>query len=112
MTELAQMKCVACRKDAPRMTTSEISEWMPKLPQWKVLEHDGILRLERVFKFPDFATAIKFTNKVADAAEAENHHPALLTEWGKVTVSWWTHKIKGLHKNDFIMAARTDEVYS
>ena len=56
-----------------------------------------------------FAQALAVTNRVGEQAEEEGHHPALLTEWGKVTVSWWTHKIGGLHQNDFIMAARTDE---
>ena len=68
----------------------------------------GILQLERVFTFSDFAQALAFTNKVGALAEEAGHHPAILTEWGKVTVTWWTHKIGGLHRNDFIMAARTD----
>jgi 4a-hydroxytetrahydrobiopterin dehydratase len=76
-----------------------------------LIERDGIPRLERVFKFKNFAQALAFTNQVGALAEAEDHHPAILTEWGKVTVSWWTHKIKGLHQNDFIMAARTDGLY-
>jgi pterin-4a-carbinolamine dehydratase len=68
--------------------------------------------LQRVFKFKNFAQALDFTNKVGDLAEAEDHHPALTTEWGKVTINWWTHKIRGLHRNDFIMAAKTDGLYS
>ncbi len=72
------------------------------------MEKEGVKRLERVFRFEDFANAMAFTEKVADIAESEGHHPALLTEWGRVTVTWWTHKIRGLHKNDFIMAAKTD----
>ena len=68
--------------------------------------------LERVFKWKNFVQALAFTNRVGELAEEEGHHPALLTEWGKVTVTWWTHKIKGLHRNDFIMAARTDQLYS
>ena len=60
----------------------------------------------------DFAGAIAFTNRVADLAEAEGHHPAIITEWGRVTIRWWTHAIGGLHKNDFIMAARTDKLYA
>ena len=67
--------------------------------------------LERVFQFPDFAQALAFTNRVGALAEEEGHHPALLTEWGKVTVAWWTHAIGGLHRNDFIMAAKTDQIY-
>ncbi len=74
-------------------------------------EGDGIKRLERAFKFKNFAEALAFTNSVAKTAEEEAHHPAILTERGKVTVTWWTHKIKGPHQNDFIMAAKTDRAY-
>jgi 4a-hydroxytetrahydrobiopterin dehydratase len=77
-----------------------------------VVEHDGIARLERAFGFPTFADALAFTNRVGTLAEAEGHHPALLTEWGRVTVTWWTHKIRGLHRNDFIMAAKTDALFT
>jgi 4a-hydroxytetrahydrobiopterin dehydratase len=76
------------------------------------VEREGIKRLERTFKFKNFVQALAFTNKVGELAEAEGHHPAILTEWGKVTVTWWTHKIRGLHRNDFVMAAKTDRLYS
>ncbi|MGH9933946.1 MAG: 4a-hydroxytetrahydrobiopterin dehydratase, partial [Nitrososphaerales archaeon] len=72
---------------------------------------DGIKRLERVFKFDNFAKSLEFAIKVGELAEAEGHHPALLVEWGRVTVQWWTHKIKGMHRNDFIMAAKTDKLH-
>jgi len=84
----------------------------PQVPAWEIVERDGIKRLERVFTFDTFVQALAFTNKVGELAEEEGHHPALLTEWGKVTVTWWTHKIKGLHQNDFIMAAKTDQAYA
>jgi 4a-hydroxytetrahydrobiopterin dehydratase len=108
---LTAEKCVACRRDAPTVTDAEIDELHPQVPEWELIELDGIKRLRRVFPFDDFAQALAFTNAVGAVAEAEGHHPALLTEWGRVTVSWWTHKIKGLHRNDFIMAAKTDELY-
>jgi len=66
------------------------------------------MQLERDFKFKNFKQAIAFTNRVADMAEAEGHHPALLTQWGKVTITWWSHSIKGLHQNDLVCAAKTD----
>ena len=72
---------------------------------------DGIMQLERVFVFDNFVDALEFTKRVGQLAEAEGHHPALLTEWGRVTVTWWSHKIRGLHRNDFIMAARTDQLF-
>lgn len=108
MEDLNQMRCAACRRDAPRVTDAEIAELKPQIPDWRLIERDGIPRLERAFVFDNFAAALAFTNKVGALAEAEGHHPALLTEWGRVTVTWWTHKIRGLHRNDFIMAAKTD----
>lgn len=87
-----------------------MAELKPQIPDWKIVEQDGTSRLERTYSFPDFKTALAFTQQVGEQAEQEGHHPALLTEWGKVTVTWWTHAIKGLHKNDFIMAAKTDAI--
>jgi len=110
-TELLQMKCVPCRGGEPTLTDAEILRLRPEVPAWSVLEREGIERLERTFSFKDFSEALSFTNKVGAIAEADGHHPALLTEWGRVTVTWWTHKIRGLHKNDFIMAAKTDALY-
>ena len=95
----------------PTLTAAQIADLQPQVPDWQVKEVDGILRLERVFKLKNFIEAIAFTNKVGLIAEKEDHHPAILTEYGKVTVSWWTHKIKGLHQNDFIMAAKTDQLH-
>jgi 4a-hydroxytetrahydrobiopterin dehydratase len=112
MEALTGMKCVACRGDAPTLTDDEISDLMPQVPEWNLEERDGIKRLERRFKFRNFRQALAFTNMVGELAEAEDHHPAILTEWGAVTVTWWTHKIKGLHRNDFIMAAKTDQLHS
>ncbi len=111
MSLLIQEPCVACRRDAPPLTEAEIAELKPQVSNWEIIERDGIKRLERVFSFANFADALAFTNKVGALAEEEGHHPAILTEWGKVTVTWWTHKIKGLHRNDFIMAAKTDELF-
>jgi 4a-hydroxytetrahydrobiopterin dehydratase len=113
MTEtLAKGVCEPCRKGAPKVTAEEIEALKPQVPAWDVVERDGEARLERVFEFKDFAEALAFTNRVGAIAEEQDHHPALLTEWGRVTVGWWTHKIHGLHRNDFVMAARTDEAYA
>lgn len=112
MTDLHQMKCVACRAGEPTVTESEIDILRPQIPDWQVKDVAGVKRLERVFKFKNFSQALEFTNRVGAAAEVEDHHPLLITEWGRVTVNWWTHKIGGLHKNDFIMAAKTDEIHA
>jgi 4a-hydroxytetrahydrobiopterin dehydratase len=106
--DLRAERCVACRRDAPRVTEEEIEELRPLIPDWTLEEHDGVPRLVRTFRVPNFREALTLTQRVGELAEAEGHHPAILTEWGKVTVSWWTHKIRGLHRNDFIMAAKTD----
>ena len=111
MTTLSQFQCIPCRGGEPTLTDDEIARLGPEAPEWVVVERDGILRLERLFKFKNFVQALEFTNQVGELAEEQAHHPAILTEWGKVTVTWWTHKIKGLHRNDFIMAAKTDELY-
>jgi 4a-hydroxytetrahydrobiopterin dehydratase len=111
MESLAAMKCEACRRDAPTVTDEEIAELHPQVADWDLVEVDGVKRLRRVFSFDDFAQALAFTNEVGAIAEEEGHHPAVLTEWGRATVSWWTHKIRGLHRNDFVMAAKTDRLY-
>jgi 4a-hydroxytetrahydrobiopterin dehydratase len=111
MTELASKKCVPCEGGVPPAREQEIARYLEQVPGWEVVEREGTQRLERSFRFDDFASALAFTNRVGEAAEEQGHHPLLATTWGRVTVSWWTHAIRGLHENDFIMAARTDAVY-
>ena len=110
MSTLQESRCTACRADAPRVTNPEIAELKPQIPDWQIVERDGIPQLERVFRVNNFVQALEFTNKVGVLAESEGHHPAILTQWGSVTVTWWTHKIRGLHRNDFIMASKTDRL--
>lgn len=111
MDNLSSLKCVACRGGEPTLTDAEIAELHTQVSEWQVKEINGINRLERVFKFKNFIEALAFTNKVGAIAEDENHHPLIITEYGRVTVNWWTHVVKGLHKNDFIMAAKTDQLF-
>jgi 4a-hydroxytetrahydrobiopterin dehydratase len=111
MARLAEMKCEPCRIGMPPMKAEDIRESHAQVPEWEVFEAEGEKRLRRSFDFKNFRKALDFTVKVGEAAEEEDHHPTLLTEWGKVTVTWWTHKIGGLHQNDFIMAARTDNLF-
>ena len=108
---LNQEKCVACRKDSPLVTDEEVAELHPQVADWDLLEEDSMQRLKRTFTFPNFADALSFSHSVGEAAEEGGHHPRIVTEWGRVTVTWWTHKIRGLHRNDFIMAAKTDRIY-
>jgi 4a-hydroxytetrahydrobiopterin dehydratase len=111
MSNLSQQECEACRADAPRVSDEELRELMPDIPDWAAVVDDGVMQLQREFAFKNFEQAMAFSNRVGEIAEQAGHHPAILTEWGKVTVNWWTHKIGGLHRNDLIMAARTDELY-
>jgi 4a-hydroxytetrahydrobiopterin dehydratase len=92
------------------MTAAAMEALKAEIPQWSVVERDGIARLERAFRFANFAEALAFTNRVGALAESVDHHPAITTEWGRVTVGWWTHTLGGLHRNDFIMAAKTDQL--
>jgi 4a-hydroxytetrahydrobiopterin dehydratase len=106
--ELSEKTCTACRAGAPLATEAEIASLLPQIPQWQIEEVDGVKHLSRVYVLNNFVEALELANKVGALAETEGHHPALLTEWGRLTVFWWTHKIRGLHVNDFVMAAKTD----
>jgi 4a-hydroxytetrahydrobiopterin dehydratase len=112
MTDLSEQNCEACRADAPPISDDDLKQLMPSIPDWQVIVVDGVMQLMREFSFKNFEQAMAFSNRVGDIAEAADHHPAILTEWGKVTVTWWSHKIRGLHRNDLIMAARTDEAHA
>jgi 4a-hydroxytetrahydrobiopterin dehydratase len=109
MAALYEIDCTRPKKgeglDAP-----EIKAYAEQVPGWKVIHVDGEPRLQREFKFKNFSEALQFTNQVGNLADAQDHHPAILTEWGKVTVTFWTHATGGLHVNDFIMAAKTDRL--
>ncbi|MDJ0536852.1 MAG: 4a-hydroxytetrahydrobiopterin dehydratase [Xenococcaceae cyanobacterium MO_207.B15] len=110
MTELSHQTCVPCSGKSAPATAEEIEELKTQVSEWDIVIENNELHLKRVYKFPDFKTALAFTQSVGEIAEQQGHHPVLITEWGKVTVSWWTHAIKGLHQNDFIMAAKTDHI--
>ena len=111
METLQKLQIEPITNDSQPLSKSEVQQYKAQLPEWSLVEENDEERLQRIFKFKNFLDALKFTNQVGNLAEAENHHPALLTEWGKVTVTWWTHRIHGLHRNDFVMAARTDDLY-
>jgi 4a-hydroxytetrahydrobiopterin dehydratase len=110
MSTLSQESCEACHADAPRISDGDLKILVPNIPEWTPIVVDGISQIQRQYSFKNFKLAMVFSNQVGELAEAAGHHPAILTEWGKVTVTWWSHSIKGLHKNDLIMAARCDEL--
>jgi 4a-hydroxytetrahydrobiopterin dehydratase len=111
MSDLSIQKCEACHVDAPQVSDEELKQLLGQIPDWVPEVRDNIMMLERVYKFKNFKLALAFANQVAELAEQEFHHPAILLEWGKVTVTWWTHAIRGL-QNDFICAAKTDQLQS
>lgn len=110
--DLTKQRCVPCHGGEPTATDDEIQSWLLQVPGWKVIEVDGIKRLTKTFKLKDFVDSIAFVNKVKDIAEAEGHHPDLHISWNKVRVENWTHAVKGLHENDFILAAKIDRLIS
>jgi 4a-hydroxytetrahydrobiopterin dehydratase len=108
---LAEGKCIPCRKGDPALTDAAVNELLLQIPEWELIEGDGSKRLQRVFKLKNYVEAVAFTNKIAMIAEKEDHHPLIVLEWGRVTIQWWTHVVKGLHQNDFVMAAKTDKLF-
>ncbi|OGO17893.1 MAG: 4a-hydroxytetrahydrobiopterin dehydratase [Chloroflexi bacterium RBG_16_48_8] len=109
--KLTQQHCVPCSGNEPPVSKEEMDELKPMIPDWEIVVKNGSPRLRRTFGFPDFKEALKFTNKVGDIAEQEGHHPIITMTWGRVTVEWYTHAISNIHKNDFIMASKTDQIY-
>lgn len=103
--ELANQKCEPCKGGTPPLTKNEYEPLLGQLSkEWTISES----RLERSFTFSDFKQALSFTNKVGELAEREGHHPDIALSWGKVKITLWTHKIKGLSKSDFVLAAKID----
>jgi len=93
------------------MNPSETSELLESLPDWEIFNELGVPMLSRQYRFENFAQALAFANRIAVLAEAEDHHPRIVLEWGSVRVSWWTHTVRGLHFNDFVMAARCEDKF-
>jgi len=112
MKTMANEHCVPINSTSIQLTDFEVKQLQTKISGWTMVNIDGEPRLEKTYKFKDFKQAMMFTNKVAHEADQEDHHPAILTEWAKVKVTWWTHKINGLHLNDFIMAEKSDHLYA
>ena len=111
MNSLSEQSCEACKVGAPKVSDNELAALLKNIPDWNVEVRDNVMQLEKCFSFKKYVDSVAFTNRVAEVSELQGHHPAVLLEWGKVTVTWWSHKIKALHKNDFIMAAKTDQLY-
>jgi 4a-hydroxytetrahydrobiopterin dehydratase len=109
---LNQQQCEACKVGAPQLSKKELAVFLNEYPSWSLIEEGGINKILREYTFKDFSAALSFTNAIGVISEQHNHHPDILTQWGKVTVTWWTHKINGLHKNDIIMASRSEALFN
>jgi 4a-hydroxytetrahydrobiopterin dehydratase len=107
---LAEERCVACRKGESPIEPDEAAALLADLPGWSIVERDGIPRLERDYRFGEYTAALAFVQAVGEVAEQEGHHPVLTVTPRRVTVTWWTHAIKNLHRNDFVMASKTDRL--
>ncbi len=105
----SSQKCVPCRSDMPKMTPAAAQKMVAKTPSWTLT--DAFTKITKTFEFPDFVTAMRLVNQVAEIAEEEGHHPDIFISWNKVTFTNYTHKIGGLHENDFILAAKIDQAY-
>ena len=111
MAMLNQLKCTVCHAGDIPLGDAETKEFLDQVPDWITYIDMGTQKIRSKYRFIDFISAMEFTQKVGNLAEMKGHHPVITTEWGNVTVVWWTHKIEGLHKNDFIMATKTDRIY-
>ncbi len=107
MTDLTKQKCEACTIDAPLVDEKRFTELLKDLDSWEIIYGD-VNMLSKTYLFDSYEDSVKFSMEIAKLAENEDHHPAILLEWGSVRVQWWSHKIKGLHMNDFICAAKTE----
>jgi 4a-hydroxytetrahydrobiopterin dehydratase len=109
VNDLSSQSCEACQIDAPKVPQDQIQILLSEINGW-VLIDEPINKIQKIFSFKSYKDSVDFSNKVASLADDEDHHPQIVLEWGKVTVIWWSHKIEGLHKNDFICAAKTDKL--
>lgn len=103
-SRLLSRRCEPCRGGVAPLTEPEARRLVEETPEWRLEE--GATRLVRRFEFVDFRKAMEFVNRVADIAEEEGHHPDIAIHWNRVDLVLWTHKIGGLHENDFILAAK------
>lgn len=108
---LLEKKITPVSGDTPSLTAQDIENFKTELPEWDIMMVDDVPHLQRNFKFKNFAEALTFTNALGKIAEEQGHHPLIELTWGRVTVEWWTHDLHGLHQNDFIMAAKTDQIF-
>ena len=111
MTALSDQSIQTCSQKSLALTQDTIKKYLTELDDWQLTKEHGILKIFKSYSFKNFLSATHFANNIAALAETENHHPRICIEWGKVSLTWWTHSISGLFINDFIMAARCEKAY-
>jgi 4a-hydroxytetrahydrobiopterin dehydratase len=111
MNELLNTKCEVCQVGAPKVNATQLTHYLKSLMYWELIEEEGIQKICRDYSTKSYPKTMNFVNSIADISTKEGHHPAIFFEYDHVTVIWWTHKIEGLHINDFIMAAKSDVCY-
>ena len=110
MNTLANKEIILSKKGDSAMSQQDAEELLQSLSGWSIIHDNGMDKLVKIYELDDYKQTMSLTNKFGLIAEQYNHHPVIVTEWGKVTVTWWTHVIGGLHLNDFIMAAKCDRI--
>ena len=110
INKISQEKCIPCRRGAPLLTQEEIDVLLPQIDKWILIKENSIQLLKKSFQTSDFSETMHLADKIFELAEKQGHHPKIVVEWGNLEIQWWTHKIRGLHRNDFIMAAKTDQI--
>ena len=108
MSSLIQKKCTACELGAPLVPNKKQNDLLKDLEGW-LIDRSDISKLSKTFRFSNYVSTLNFVNLIAELSE--DHHPKITIEWGKVSLEWWSHKIKGLHMNDFICAAKSDQIF-
>jgi 4a-hydroxytetrahydrobiopterin dehydratase len=109
---LADENCVNPKTGGPGASAKAISELSRGVSDWEIVDYNGMPHLQRVFAFADFGSAMSFATSVGAEADDQDHHPRITVEWGSALVEWWTHATGGLHRNDFIMAAKSDRLFA
>ena len=110
MKSLLEKKCTACELGAPIVPDEDQILLLKDLDGW-LIDKSNISKLIKTFQFSNYEQTLNFVNLIAELAESEDHHPKITFEWGSASIEWWSHKIEGLHMNDFICAAKSDEIY-
>jgi len=109
---LANENCIRPKRGGQGLGPEEIAALRQQVPGWEIVDNDGTPHLQRAYEFGDFGSAMSFAAQVGASADEQDHHPKITVEWGSGLVEWWTHATGGLHRNDFIMAARSDRLFS